>query len=210
MMRLPAIVVQLAKAPVEGRVKTRMLPVLSPARCVALHQFLTVRVLQNLICNPSSATQPTSMQWDYELSCDRAHPFFDELNAKYTPKLSQQHDGDLGQRLQAIQLAHPSKITVLIGSDCPFLRREDIEALIEALRSELYDIALIPAHDGGYVALACSGAYPVLFNNIDWGSERVFAQTLVNADEAALRVRIFEPKHDIDRPEDLALIPDFK
>jgi len=68
------------------------------------------------------------------------------------------------------------------------------------------NVAVIWEPDGGYVGLATIQHYPELFQNIDWGTERVAEQTLQRASELGLKTRCFASLPDIDRPEDLSLL----
>jgi hypothetical protein len=90
---------------------------------------------------------------------------------------------------------------VLIGTDCPMLT---VEHLIRAASSlDDHDAALVPAEDGGYVLLGLSQPCPRAFAAIDWGSDRVLAQTRARLAQAGLRVRVADPLWDVDRPQDL-------
>jgi glycosyltransferase A (GT-A) superfamily protein (DUF2064 family) len=44
---------------------------------------------------------------------------------------------------------------------------------------------------------------PQVFTGIDWGSDRVLAQTLQLADQAGLEAALLAERHDLDRPADL-------
>lgn len=92
---------------------------------------------------------------------------------------------------------------VLIGADLPTLPRERIEDAFSALRSGRIDLVLGPAEDGGYYLIGLRASQPALFENVDWGSERVLAQTLDRARDAGLEATLIDPWHDVDTPDDL-------
>jgi glycosyltransferase A (GT-A) superfamily protein (DUF2064 family) len=54
------------------------------------------------------------------------------------------------------------------------------------------------------VLLALKAVDGEIFCNIDWGSEKVLAQTLAKMDLLNWRYELLAPLSDIDRPEDLA------
>ena len=64
------------------------------------------------------------------------------------------------------------------------------------------EVVLGGAEDGGYVLIGQQKPHPELFAGVDWGTERVFAQTLDRA--AALGVSVVElpTLWDIDNVED--------
>jgi glycosyltransferase A (GT-A) superfamily protein (DUF2064 family) len=82
------------------------------------------------------------------------------------------------------------------------LTPEHLVAAAEVLRNG-HDAVFIPAEDGGYVLIGLHCPQPRLFENIDWGTEKVMAQTRERL--AALRLRWEEPATlwDVDRPVDL-------
>ena len=59
---------------------------------------------------------------------------------------------------------------------------------------------LTPAEDGGYVQIAAKKIQPEVFQNVEWGSEKVMQQTLANT---TLSVALTEKLWDIDLPQDL-------
>ena len=64
-------------------------------------------------------------------------------------------------------------------------------------------MVIVPAFDGGYVLIGVDRPRPELFAGVDWGTERVLAQTRERAHAARLRLLELESRRDIDRPEDL-------
>ena len=92
---------------------------------------------------------------------------------------------------------------LLIGTDSPALQPAHLATAADLLR-DVHDAVFIPAEDGGYVLVGLRQPQPRLFENIDWGSEQVMAQTRDRL--AGLGLRWAEPLTlwDIDRPADLA------
>jgi glycosyltransferase A (GT-A) superfamily protein (DUF2064 family) len=79
---------------------------------------------------------------------------------------------------------------------------EYIRQACAALRAS--DLVLGPAEDGGYVLIGCKQVHAELFTNIPWGSDRVLARTLEQAEQLELSVTLLATLWDVDRPEDWA------
>jgi rSAM/selenodomain-associated transferase 1 len=193
----------LAREPVPGRVKTRLEPVLCPEGCARLHRALTLHTLETCCRLDDDSV-------DLWCAPDPDHAFFRDCAARFGVPLIPQPDGNLGRRMYTALLESLSRAgrVVIVGTDCPDL---DVEYLGRAfdLLSKDVPVVLGPALDGGYVLIGCSAAHPDLFTGIDWGEDRVMEQT-----RAALRClgwdwEELQPLPDIDRPEDLALLPPF-
>ncbi|MBL8450164.1 MAG: DUF2064 domain-containing protein [Dechloromonas sp.] len=85
-----------------------------------------------------------------------------------------------------------------------FLRRppDDLCSCADALRSG-QDAVFLPAEDGGYVLVGLRRPQPRLFADIEWGTERVMAQTRDRLRELGLLWSEPRTLWDVDRPEDL-------
>jgi rSAM/selenodomain-associated transferase 1 len=183
-----------ARAPVPGRVKTRLAPALGAAGAAELHERLVARTLR------------TAMQagFDEVLLCCAPGPggrFFRSMQKRFGARLSAQGRGNLGMRMHRALRASPG--AVLIGSDCPALRPADLRAAANALRSGL-DAVFSPAEDGGYALVGLRRSARSLFVGIDWGSTRVMAQTRKRLRALQWRWKELRTVWDVDRPEDLA------
>ena len=189
-----ALLIQFAKAPQLGQVKTRMQPVLSVEQSLALHRQLVQRTHQTLHREALCHTQ----LW---ISGEDTDGFFQGL--KPLPDIKHQHGDDLGERMYlaiAAGLDHKSAV-VLIGSDCPAISSDYLRTALCALKK--VDVVLGPAADGGYVLIAMKQAERGVFKDVDWSTPRVLQQT--RARLRALKLSCFELPvlNDIDRPEDL-------
>ncbi|BFM16604.1 hypothetical protein R50073_27870 [Maricurvus nonylphenolicus] len=193
-------IAQLAKAPVLGKVKTRMQPQLSVEQSVELHQRLVQHVVSNLVqCSDASLQLWVSDQPE--------SPFFQSLHQRYPLQVQLQQGQDLGQRMSNIcqTVLQQYSAVILVGSDCPFITSRQIEQVITALDAGNQAV-IIPAQDGGYTLLALTQAEWRVFEEVEWGSERVYQQTLSRLDQLGWRYHCLEALADIDRPEDLVLL----
>ncbi|CAM3438337.1 TIGR04282 family arsenosugar biosynthesis glycosyltransferase [Halomonas lysinitropha] len=184
----------LAKAPISGQVKTRLMPALGAEGACRLHE----RLLQQAVDTALAATSPHSITlWT---ALDHAHPVFRELADRHGIRLRAQPEGDLGQRMfQALQAMEEPGL--LIGSDCPALT----PALLERCQSALSeaDAVFLPVEDGGYALVGVRRNDQRLFAAIDWGTNRVMKQTRARAHALGWRLACPAQLWDVDRPEDL-------
>ena len=188
-----------AKAPVLGLAKTRLIPALGAAGAAALHERM---------CHAALALATSARLAPVQLWChpDTRHAFFSTCHAMYGVELHEQRGADLGVRMRNAfdHALASSRYAVIIGTDCPDLTRDDLQMAFRALEDG-DDAVLEPAADGGYVLIGLSRPAPELFAAIDWGSDRVLAQTRTRMADLGLRSQELPPRHDIDRPEDLFL-----
>jgi rSAM/selenodomain-associated transferase 1 len=188
----PAVAI-LAKAPVPGFAKTRLIPRLGAEGAAALHADLIDRAMATSV---GAGLGPVTL-W---CAPDAEHPFLRAMAARHGCTLAVQPDGDLGARmLAAFAAASP---LVLIGCDCPCLEPGDLRSAAAALE-EGADVAIAPAEDGGYGLIAAARPFPSLFAAVDWGTGDVAAATRQRAREAGLVLAELRTVWDVDRPEDV-------
>ncbi|MBW4439864.1 MAG: TIGR04282 family arsenosugar biosynthesis glycosyltransferase [Plectolyngbya sp. WJT66-NPBG17] len=185
--------------PEAGKAKTRLIPALGEVGAAELHRRLAEstiaesRELQNVsLCVYFAGGSLQQMQdW---LGHD----------LEYQP----QHSGDLGDRLtHAFQTAFDSgaKSAIAIGTDCPDLTSEVLTLAFSKL--ENHRLSIGAATDGGYYLIGLSEFIPSVFQNIAWSTDVVFQQTLEIAKQLNLSIAFLPTLSDIDRPEDLRLLP---
>lgn len=185
-----------AKAPVAGRVKTRLIPLLG-AEGAARAQAQLLRL--------SLATAARAAPARLQLWCapDTAHPELQAAAAVFGASLHAQQGDDLGARmLHGLSTALADfPLAVCIGTDCPALRAGHLNAAARHLR-EGCDAVLVPAEDGGYALIGLRCSEPRLFAGIDWGGPQVLAQTRERLRDCSLRWHELEMLWDVDRPAD--------
>jgi rSAM/selenodomain-associated transferase 1 len=185
----------LAKAPVPGRTKTRLIPALGAGGAARLQEWLLQRTVRLAI---DAGLGPVTLWWDGATD----HPALAACRALGPLESRRQPDGDLGARMHAAiaESAVPGA-TLVIGTDCPALTVSHLHAAAAQLAA--HDAVLYPAEDGGYVLIGLRRAAPEVFADMAWGKAQVMEQT-------RLRLRTLgwtwnEPATlwDVDRPEDL-------
>ena len=187
-----------AKAPIPGKIKTRLQPALSGDDCARLSRDMirhSIKVATDLA--------DTSI----ELWCfpNEEIPFFQQLADEFPLELHTQCGVNLGDRMhhalnQALETHHAVQ---LIGSDCPFYSQEYLRYGFELLETPS-QVVIGPATDGGYLLIGANRPLPEsVFNNIAWGTNTVFRETLDRFQDIAITPRLLPSLNDIDRPEDL-------
>ncbi len=186
-----------AKTPISGTVKTRMAPRLSADQCLELHRGL-VRYTLSAVAG-----------WDIP-GLHRFALFTEKLLGGFkhlvppNVQVDFQDGIDLGARMASALnekwCEGYSKI-VIIGTDSPLLERSDIESAIKILDN--HQVVIGPTADGGYYLIGFSALAPSVFFDIDWGTPRVYQQTLKRIRQLALTCGSMRESFDLDTPEDL-------
>lgn len=186
----------MAKAPVAGYAKTRLIPALGADGAAQLAQ----RLLRHAIARAVAAEIGP-----VELCCapDARHAVFVELAGDARVTLTEQGDGDLGARMaRALQRALATHDRVLvIGTDAPALDAAVLRTARERLAD--HDAVLVPAFDGGYALIGLRRFEPTLFEAMPWSTSQVLAITRERLQAAGIHHAELAPLHDIDEPADL-------
>lgn len=185
----------LAKAPVPGRTKTRLIPACGAEQAARVHE----RLLRHTLEAACAALPPARITLWTALAHD--HPLFLELAERHGITLRPQPEGGLGERMHRA-LAQADGPAMVIGSDCPALTPALLGACAEAL--EEHDAVCLPAEDGGYALLGVRHPEARLFNAIPWGTSGVMAETRERIAALGWRLACPATVWDVDRPEDLA------
>ena len=187
----------MAKAPIPGQAKTRLIPALGEEGAAQLHQQLVLRLLEAL----SSAEIAPIQLW---CSPDESHPFFQDCAQRYPLNLHRQQGDDLGQRMaHALESAlHEADAAMVIGCDIPQLGPTQLRQACHWLEQG-NDAVLGPSEDGGYYLLGLRSTAEELFSEIPWGSAQVAELTRVRLRTLGWQWRELESLWDVDRKEDL-------
>lgn len=187
----------LAKAPLPGLAKTRLIPALGPAGAARAQRLFTRRTLHMA---RQAALSPLTL-W---CAPDPAQRFFRALQRTYGVACEAQPDGDLGARMQhACEhhfARHPDLPMLLLGTDCAVLAPGHLQQAALALLS--HDVVLIPAEDGGYVLIGLHRLLMQVFENISWSTPQVMAQTRERLSGAGLSWHEMDTLWDVDEPAD--------
>lgn len=184
-----------AKAPVPGQVKTRLIPLLGAAEAAAFHASCVRQALSTAI---EADVGPV------EICCAPtvSPPFFQAIGSALPISLTEQGEGDLGERMHRALARGLERHTamILIGADCPALAAQDLRDAALALQT--HDTVLAPAEDGGYVLIGARRVASGLFANIRWSTGEVMARTRANLASLGWSTAELRTLWDVDRPED--------
>ncbi len=183
-------IVIFAKAPVPGRVKTRLIPALGAEGAAVLAREMLARTVEEALATGLATElcgEPDATEWFQERAGLR---------------LTAQGAGGLGERLaRAAERVLGEDRILLIGSDCPDLDRARLWTAAGAL--EDHDAMLHPAKDGGYALLGMRRFDPSVFETIAWSTDEVAAQTAARIEALGWSLHVGETLRDVDEPEDL-------
>jgi hypothetical protein len=190
-----------AKAPVPGRVLTRLCPPLTCRQSAALHMRLTADTVSRLA---STAPCPARLY----AAPDIGHPFLRALARRHRLPLRRQRGSGLGQRMHRAlaEVLATAPAAVLVGSDVLGVTPGDVRRALAALGAGR-DAVFVPMADGGYGLVGLRRPQPALFRDIPWGGKEVMAATRVRCRELGLDWAELPERWDLDRPTDLPALP---
>ncbi len=202
----PVGVAILARAPVAGRAKTRLIPLLGAAGAAGLQAWMLERAVATAL---AADVGPVTL-W---CEGDPGHRAFVRCRELGPLRIRPQVAGDLGRRmLAAVEESPAAAGTLVIGTDCPVLDAAHLREAARALAER--DAVLIPAEDGGYVLIGMKVPAAGAFAGIDWGSPQVMAQTRQALDALGWRRAELATLWDVDRAEDVerlaAMFPEIR
>ncbi len=183
-MKIPAIAL-FARAPVVGRVKTRLIGPLTAAGACELHQALVVDAWEVL-------------GGECFLYTDQDHEAWRRLAGE---RLRLQRGADLGERMLRCfeeMAAAGFGPLLIVGSDTVGLTWESLGSWKDC------GAALGPAEDGGYWAVGCQAPHPGMFAGVEWSSGETLVQTVAAMERCGMVVSFLDTCYDADTPEDLA------
>jgi rSAM/selenodomain-associated transferase 1 len=182
----------MARVPVPGQVKTRLIPPLTPAEAARLYTGFLRDTIDRLArldgITPFVACTPPA-------PAGLVPPGISVLP---------QAGNDLGERLAFVAgalFARGATRVVLCDSDSPTLPGRCIEEAFRRLRES--DLVIGPCDDGGYYLIGMQRCIPGIFSGIPWSSASVTRRTIEVAGRLNLAVSLLEPWYDVDTAADL-------
>lgn len=207
----------MTKAPRAGTVKTRLQPPLTAEEAAELNTcFLrdVADAISRASCDCSGGLRPSSSgigahRAPLQQTIARGVGVFTPIGTEkdYAQILTRDFDlipqrGDkFGARLTfAIEdLLHVGfGSCCLINSDSPTVLADAFREAVTELQREGDRIVLGPSDDGGYYLIGVKKVHRRLFEEIDWSTDRVFAQTVERAREIHVHVHTLPTFFDVD------------
>lgn len=210
----------MTKAPEAGRVKTRLVPPLTPEEAAELNKCflrdtaatISTACSRRLMDDAGNTRQTRHSHASHsEAATARASAI-----AVYTPvgaestydnilpadfSLLPQRGDKFGERLyfaveDLFKCGFPS--VCLIDSDSPTVPAENFAEAVQLLSAREDRVVLGPSDDGGYYLIGVNKPHRHLFEQMDWSTERVFNQTIQRATEIGLGVKLLPSGYDVD------------
>ena len=186
---MPAICL-FAKLPQPGRTKSRLARDIGDEAAAAL----SAAMLRDLACEVRKVGEPA---WLWHPPGDDPAAFPAEV-ADFAA--AAQQGADLGARmLHTMRELLPGKV-VIIGSDCIAVGANTIRRALALL--DEHDLVLQPSEDGGYTLIGMSRLYEELFEDIAWGTDQVWAQSVSKLE--GISWAALPSTFDVDTVDDLA------
>jgi rSAM/selenodomain-associated transferase 1 len=181
-----------AKAPVPGRVKTRLCPPLTSGEAARVARTLLEETVRRVL--PRRELARSFLFLDGAASAE-----IRSLASEREVTILPQCEGDLGARLhdafRGLRNRGAERV-VAIGADTPHLDPGLLTHSFEAL--EAHDLVIGPADDGGYYLIGARGSADGLFESIAWGTGTVLEATRDRARVLERTVETLPNGYDID------------
>lgn len=191
MFDIPLLV--FAKAPIAGKVKTRL-----QSHCTAEQAAEIAGILLERTLHKVCAFWPGTVLISTWL--DHAHPTLLALSELYQVDIVTQVSGDLGTKMRESFSLYGYPMAI-IGSDAPHIQ---VRSLVNAHQLLAAGKSVIgPSQDGGYYFIGLSQMADGLFEGPEWGKDTVFSTTLSNSKSIGLKLQSLDSLQDIDTWDDL-------
>lgn len=186
----------MTKAPLAGKVKTRLTPPLTPAEAADLN-ICFLRDTAAAIASATTKGLARGIGVFTPLGAESAYQDILPDNFELLPQRGEK----FGERLtfaseDLLQVGFAS--VCLINSDSPTVPSECFNEAIDVLRQSGDTLVLGPSDDGGYYLIGLKKLYRALFENIDWSTEQVLGQTIERANQLDLKVHLLPAWYDVD------------
>lgn len=195
-MRTRRLTTVMAKRPVPGAVKTRLVPPLAPEEAAELAlAMLDDTVLKCAACG----------EFETSIAAAGDLAWFRERYPRALEVVLQEGAG-LGERLarhfERAAAARAGWSLACVGADSPQVPVARIVEAHAAIESGA-DLVLGPDRGGGYYLVALARPVAQVFTRVEMSTPTMRAETLEVARELGLRVRLLAEDFDVDTPEDL-------
>jgi rSAM/selenodomain-associated transferase 1 len=191
-------VIIFARLPEKGKVKTRLAKTLGDDFAVKFYK----------ICSEHTFSEC----WKTVSGDTTVYVFYQDINNQESIKnwagkdfrAFPQSGGDIGIRmLNAFNFVFDERIkkAVLIGTDIPDISSEIISNALTSLDTN--EVVVGPAKDGGYYLIGMKKTIGFLFEKIEWGTGKVFEDTLYGINKNNIKSEIICELYDIDTEQDL-------
>ncbi|KGM06289.1 hypothetical protein LP43_2163 [Methylophaga thiooxydans] len=193
-------IVIMAKAPIPGLSKTRLIPDLGPEA--------TAMLARRMFCHSIDTALKANLG---TVECcvvpDHNDPIWTVFKEEYSVQWSSQVEGSLGKRMAHVaeRVSKQAENIILMGIDCPMMNSMHLR--LAAAQLEHSEASMIPVADGGYCLLALREFHPAIFHGVSWSTPTVAKQTRKNCLQLGWHLAELKALHDVDHREDLKYVP---
>lgn len=183
------------RVPIPGQTKTRLQNFITKNQCAEIHKNFLKDIKQTC----KNLKRDIFVFYTPE---DENNILKNILGYEFKYKI--QEGKDLGEKMyNAIEyvLKKGYNSCILIGSDIPYLKENDLEKAFEILRKK--DIVLGPTADKGYYLVGMKKPVKTIFENIEYGHGNVLDNTIASIKNSNLTYNLTNKNIDIDEEEDL-------
>lgn len=200
---MPVRLIIIAKAPVPGYAKTRLIPALGDVGAAALAQRMLQHAVQQALLLQQMMPQ---LQIELCVAPDKADPCW-QVYQHSGIQIQQQVNGDLGARMQAAlnRALDDGCAAILMGTDCPALDAKLLGQAVEVVSQ--HQAVICPTFDGGYALLGLPAKCAAVFENMPWSTAEVYPLTLQRLQQSGFKIQQLPMQHDIDEAADLVFLP---
>jgi rSAM/selenodomain-associated transferase 1 len=194
--------VLMAKAPLPGQVKTRLIGALTAEDAADLYAaFLS----DSFALMEEVAAEREAARLVLCYTPVGEEEAFEKVEREGSLMLLQR-GANLGERLQncfadLFELGYTS--VVILGGDSPTLPGENVWDAFERLTND-GQVVIGPTEDAGYYLIGLRALHQSLFQDIPWSTQEVLAATRQRARDAELELTELPVWYDVDTPEELA------
>jgi rSAM/selenodomain-associated transferase 1 len=196
-MSAESIILLFIKAPVRGRVKSRLAAAIGQEAALELYKNFILDIVDTVkktgypfrICYYPPEAGSEASSW---------------LSGQY--RFTPQQGSDLGKRMENAFIrcfSEGFERAILIGSDLPDLAPSVLKEAMASLAK--HDVVIGPASDGGYYLIGFHKhtLMPRVFHGMSWSTETVFQKTMAILKNSALSIAQAPTWNDVDTVEDL-------
>jgi rSAM/selenodomain-associated transferase 1 len=180
-----------AKAPIAGKVKTRLQSHCSARQAAEIAEIL---LQESIIKSAEFWPGPVILS----VSLGQNHPFLQAMCSQYSLRAVSQCEGDLGAKMLGAfsDFGYPCAI---LGCDAPHVQGSDLQLAHQHLSQGRNVIG--PSQDGGYYLIGLTGLQKSLFSDMPWGSDAILSKTLARSNPP---FEFISELNDVDEWADLA------
>lgn len=183
------------RVPIPGQTKTRLQSFLTKDQCAEIHK----NFLKDIKSTCEKLKKDIFIFYTPE---DKDNVLKNILGDKFKYKI--QEGNGLGEKMyNAIEYVIDKKYKscILIGTDIPFLKEDDLRKAFKILRKK--DIVLGPTVDKGYYLVGMKNPIKEVFENVQYGYGNVLDDTIASINNSNLTYDLTNENVDIDEKEDL-------